>query len=153
MFCCSLSILDCIPSCRRQSRSLRKAEEKFSQELDIELLLMKLRDSYDLTKNMINKEYRNLLAYSKTRIIDPESSSSTGSSSDVTSSSESEDKDENSKKKTGFKQEVKLAVVRGIKLKKDKKQEIKDQIKSKKAIQKWGMLSKLKGPLVQKGKS
>jgi hypothetical protein len=64
---------------------------------------MKLRDSYDLTKNMINKEYRNLLVYNKTRLIDPESSSSTGSSSDVTSSSESEDKDQGGKKHPGFK--------------------------------------------------
>jgi hypothetical protein len=95
---------------------------------------LKLRNSYDLTKNMINKEYRSLLAYNKTRIIDPETSTDTGSSSDITSSSESEEEDNQGKKHPGFKQQVKLSVVRGMMLKKGEKQEIKDKIKQKKVV-------------------
>jgi hypothetical protein len=95
---------------------------------------MKLRDSYDLTKNMINKEYRSLLIYNKARIIDPELASGTGSSSDVSASSGEEEQPENGKKQKGFKQQVKLSVIRGMKLKKDEKQEIKDKIKHKKAV-------------------
>ena len=60
------------------------AEDKFSEELDVAKLLMKLRDSYDLTKNMVKKEYRSLLAYQRGRVLDPDESDDC-SSSDVSS--------------------------------------------------------------------
>lgn len=64
------------------------AEDKFSNELDIAKLLSKLRDSYDLTKNMVKKEYRSLLAYQRGRIIDPDQSENSESSPDVSSNDE-----------------------------------------------------------------
>jgi hypothetical protein len=37
---------------------ISKAEKKFEEELNLESHFMKLRDSYDITKNMINADIR-----------------------------------------------------------------------------------------------
>jgi len=122
-FCCGKSLFDATSKCRKQTRLLQRAEARFGDELDIEHLITKLRDSYDLTRNMVKKDYRKLLAYNRGRVIDGRSNSDRELSSDVSSSSE----DETGKKKSGVKSEVKLAVIRGMGLQtKEQKQRIKD---------------------------
>lgn len=80
-------------------------------------MLKKLRDSYDLTKNMISRQARELMEYNHRRIIDL-SSSDSGSTSDNVSTS-SDDNDPLAKANSralGFHQNIKLSVVRGLKL-------------------------------------
>ena len=114
---------------------MKRAEEKFADELDIAKLLQKLRNSYDLTKNMVNKDFRSLMAFNKGRIIDPDSESC--ESSDVSSEGEEEQKNEEGgqgDKGVNFNDFVKLSVIRGIKMQSEEKQVIKDQIKKKKQV-------------------
>lgn len=58
--CCSFSLYNCFfcKSCRKQNMLISKAEKKFEEELNLESHFMKLRDSYDITKNMINADIR-----------------------------------------------------------------------------------------------
>lgn len=63
---------------------MNRASDKFADELDIAKLLFKLRDSYDFTKNMVNREFRGLMTFNKGRIIDPDESSD--ETSDVSTS-------------------------------------------------------------------
>ena len=63
---------------------LEKVEEKFLAELDVKTMLHKIRDSYDLVTRMINKNYKDLLKYNRSRIVNVDCTSA--SSSDITSS-------------------------------------------------------------------
>ena len=97
---------------------------------------MKLRDSYDLTKNMVKKEYRSLLAYQRGRVLDPDRSDDDESSPDVSSVEEEENEIENAgqKKKLTFADQMKLTVVRGIILNSNDKEYLKNRIKMKEQI-------------------
>ena len=136
MFCCGQSLYDCCPSTRRQNRLLEMAEDKFSEELDVAQLLMKLRDSYDLTKNMVKKEYRGLLAYQRGRVLDPEKSDDDDESSPDVSSVEEEEENETAgqKKKMTFADQMKLTVVRGIVLEQNEKEKLKKEIRKKEQV-------------------
>ena len=133
MFCCGQSLYDCCPSTRRLNKLLEMAEDKFSEELDVAQLLMKLRDSYDLTKNMVKKEYRGLLAYQRGRVLDPDKSDDDDESSPDVSSVEEEEENETAgqKKKMTFADQMKLTVVRGIVLEQKEKEELKNKIRHK----------------------
>ena len=76
------------------------------------VLLSKIRDSYDLLKNMNNKTQREFLKFGKDRVIDPkvDSSSSSGSSSDLSSSSDEKDKHLN------ISDQLKISILRGMSL-------------------------------------
>lgn len=109
------------------------ASDKFSNELDIEKLLMKLRDSYDLTKNMVKKDYRELLAYQRGRVIDPSES----------------DEESNEEQVAGADQELqavnefmKLAVVKGMVVDKTLKSKLREKIRKKEQIDKFKMILK-----------
>ena len=69
---------------------LEKAEEKFIHELDVKVMVSKLRDSYDFTTRLINRQYKSLLKFHRSRTInvDTSSSNSCSSSSDVSDSSD-----------------------------------------------------------------
>lgn len=117
------------------------AEEKFSDELDIQKLLVKLRDSYDLTRNMVKKDYRGLLAYQRGRVIDPEKGSD--SSPDVSSDEiPPEFKEDDKTKVITFNDHVKLSVVRGIQVESAVKSQLKDKIKTK--VKANDMIQKIK---------
>jgi hypothetical protein len=55
------SCFDCCKRTKNHAAFLEKTEEKFIDELEVKNLLRKVRDSYDMTKNMINKTTRGLL--------------------------------------------------------------------------------------------
>lgn len=73
MFCCCSSCNLC--GCSRQRRTLEQVDEKFSQEMEVTMLLKKVRDSYDLLKNAQKKQYRKYLKYNKKRVIELKESS------------------------------------------------------------------------------
>jgi len=85
-FCCGWSPLHNNKIFKRQKKSVEKAEERVVAELEVFRLLGKVRDSYDMTKNMIDKETRRMLTFSKQRIIDIDSQSDTTSSDNVSDS-------------------------------------------------------------------
>lgn len=86
---CGLSPFDACERTRRQNQVFQRAGEKFMEELDIEKLLLKLRDSYDISKSMVKKNDRKLLQFDKRRVIDPdkevESSTNSSGEEDLTS--------------------------------------------------------------------
>ena len=62
-------------------------EDKFLQELDVKTMLSKIRDSYDLVTHLVNKQYKGLLKFNRSRIIKIDlKSDSENSSSDVSDS-------------------------------------------------------------------
>lgn len=70
-------------------------EQKFVEELEVKNLLRKVRDSYDMTKNMINKQTRGLLMFNKHRVINSNSEGADSSSDNVSSSSDSAGENKN----------------------------------------------------------
>ena len=68
-FCCGRSPFSFFSSVRKQNKILEKAEEKFTDELDVKNMIAKIRDSYDLVNKLVNKEYKGLLKYHKSRTI------------------------------------------------------------------------------------
>ena len=131
-FCCGKSLFDCFKSTRRQNQLLAMAETRFSDELDIEKLLLKLRNSYDVTKNMVKKEYRSLLAFQRGRVIDPDIEDG-GSSPDISSTEEDLDRESSAKVLT-FNDHVKLSVVRGMQLEELDKERMKTKIRQKEQV-------------------
>jgi len=71
-----------------QRKILEQVDKRFLEELDVILLLEKLRDSYDLLSNMNKKKNRDFLQFNKTRVINPYQNNESRSSSDITSSDE-----------------------------------------------------------------
>jgi hypothetical protein len=53
---------------------LSTIEERISQELDVETLLKKVRDSHDMIKYLASKKQMELLGYNKKRVIQSSSS-------------------------------------------------------------------------------
>ena len=143
-FCCGKSPFDLFTQCRRQNIILNRASDRFADELDIAKLLFKLRDSYDFTKNMVNREFRSLMSFNKGRIIDPDESSD--ETSDVSTSEDEQhgnktpsestkhQSDKQDKSQIRFNDYVKLSVIRGVKMAPDKKQMIKNKIKKKEVM-------------------
>lgn len=84
-------ILACVlrpcKSCNRtsgyniRSKMLERCEDKYANELEVTNLINKLRDTYGMTHGLRSKEQRDLLRYTKDRVIDLESHSSSCSSS------------------------------------------------------------------------
>ena len=66
-------------------------DDKFGGELDVNLLLKKLRTSYDIVRGQNNKTHMEFLKYHKSRVIDLDMSSAS-SSSDMSSSDDEKDK-------------------------------------------------------------
>ena len=58
---------------------LEKCEEKFTDEMEVTALLKKIRDSYDMLKNLHDPKYRSYLKYSKDRVIKLDSDESSDS--------------------------------------------------------------------------
>jgi hypothetical protein len=54
-------------------------------------LLRKVRDSYDMTKNMVNKQARQLLSFNKRRVILIESEEKESTSDNVSTSEDEQD--------------------------------------------------------------
>ena len=71
---------------RDQNKVLLKVEEKFVDELEVSKMLGKIRDSHDVIKNLVSKEYRGLLLYNKNRVVDIDHDTSSDSCDDVSSS-------------------------------------------------------------------
>lgn len=78
---------------------LDQVDTRFLKELDVVVLIEKLRDSYDLLSKMQSKKQLNFLQFNRNRVIDPTfyPSSSSGSSSDISSSDSEGLKDKNIK--------------------------------------------------------
>ena len=51
---------------------LQQCEDKFTDELELTNLLTKIRDSYDMIKNLRTEEQKELLKYNEERVIDIE---------------------------------------------------------------------------------
>jgi hypothetical protein len=86
-------------------------------------LLHKVRDSYDLIKNVLSKEYRSLLTFNKNRVIDLNSDTSSDSCDNVSSSVEEED--------GTLSKSLRLAVLRGMSLNFQEKEKLKSLVKEK----------------------
>lgn len=54
-------------------------------------MLRKVRDSYDMTKNMVNKQARQLLSFNKRRVILIESEEKESTSDNVSTSEDEQD--------------------------------------------------------------
>ena len=76
---------------------MEKVEEKILEELDVKTMLTKIRDSYDLVTQLINKQYKDLLKFNKSRIIDVKTSGEDSASSSDLTDTDSADEETNFK--------------------------------------------------------
>ena len=123
-----MSILNLCKTTRDQNRVLSQTESKFNNELELNKILKKVRDSYDMTKNMVSKPTRKMLNYNKRRVIDldEKSSSSSTSSDNVSSTSEEEEENLLGHSNLNIYQFLQLSVIRGMKIDPDQKSKLKN---------------------------
>lgn len=85
-----------------------------------------------------------MLSYSRERVIDIDASN--GSSSDIDDVSSDEDaKEKEQRKKLGFEDQIRLAIVRGMRVETSEKEIIKRMILQKDSTQVWNKIGKIKG--------
>jgi len=109
-FCCGLSPFSCCSKYKNHHRTIEKVEEKFVRELDAKIMLKKIRDSHDLLKNMIENDYLEFLQYHRERVVDLDESSD----SEVEDVSDEETKDNDAYKDLTMKEQMRLAIIRGM---------------------------------------
>lgn len=105
-----------------------QVKERFVEELDTKVLLNKVRDSYELLRNLLHKEYFHLMQYHRKRVIDQDTPDIDLPSMDDVSSAHSYEKQQ---KNLSFNDQMKLAVVRGLGVDIQTKTELKEIIKNK----------------------
>ena len=86
--------------CFTRSKILDRCSDKYANELEVTNLINKLRDAHSMTYGLQTKEQRMLLKYTKDRVIDLDSASSS------CSSSSEEDFSKSPKKREKISQEV-----------------------------------------------
>ena len=99
-------------------------------ELDITVLMKKVRDSYDIISNLVNREYRNLLTFNTKRVVYDRCESSFSapeSSCDNFSNSDDGKKDKN----IGFKEHIRLGVIRGLDIDEEERWKLKYLVRKK----------------------
>lgn len=100
--------------------------------------MKKIRDSHDLIKNLVKNEYLQLLNYNRERVIDNEDSDGSNSSIDDVSS-----EDDELTKKLSFEDQIKLAIVRGMRVQTDEKEIMKKMILQRKSKNMWAKIGNL----------
>ena len=112
--CCST-----LCNLRKQKKLLEKVESRIAEELDVEILLKKIRDNHDMLKYLGSKNVLKLLDFNKRRVV--------GSSSSAESSESSNDEEDD------FKQKMEKSIVKGIPLPKEDRKVLLAEIRRAKA--------------------
>jgi len=113
---------------------LRQVENRFSEELDIEQLLDKIRYSYDLLNNMVNRKHGEYLNYNKKRVVDE----SSATSEEYSFSSSDDEIDRN----LNIRDQFKVSIIRGMSIPPDLRRQFIKEIRHKNSKQLWGKLGK-----------
>lgn len=123
--------------CKKQRRLLHIAKKRFEKEMEVTHVLKKIRDSYDILKNLQRKEYREFLKYNRKRVIDISEKQKLDCSSSENCSSSSLDSDDAEKDKVKQNLTVddmlKMSIIRGMAIPKEQKKATLDLIKRQRA--------------------
>lgn len=98
-------------------------------------MLKRIKDNHDIMKNCVGREFRSLLKYNKSRVIDLDED--TSNSSDDISTSNNDD---------AFLRNFKISIVRGMNVKETQKEQLKQMLRNRDYKALWsniGMATKV----------
>ena len=136
---CGWSPLHFFERWSEQREILDKAEEKFVAELEVFKMLRRIRDSFEITKGLIDKRTRKMLNFNKHRILQIEDEDQSTSEDNVSGESDHE-YDDTPHQDLTFNQKMQLSIIRGIKLNEDNMKSLKDIIKDKSKAEEWKII-------------
>jgi hypothetical protein len=94
----------------QRPKIMERCQDKYAQEIEITSLVNKIRDAHSMISGLQTKEQKQLLKYTKDRIIDLEEKSSSEDWTDSTSEEEINDGDLTKVKKDKYCQKIDHAI-------------------------------------------